>query len=1742
MIFDIIKLIIKITKKLVKQKKKNFMSNLYNLFTSIRTGYSNVLSLFCAVLISGLFCAPSFGQILVPNTTTINETFDGMGTSTTSALPTNWKMSPAGGGLSPTWSNVANFAAVNQGASSGTPTSGGRYNFGNGTNTSDRSPGIMTSGSYASPNAIMSYFRNTNGQNIQSLTVGYTLERYRINTALASVSFSYSLDGSNWIAVSGGDIASSSLPTGTLSWATNFNPTGTPSTTNPGIVTLSNISITGLSIPTNGDFYLRWNLITTGGNSQAIAVDNFSLSATFGAPTPTINVTGTLSKFYSNDGIGSEVQSVSVSGNNLTNNITIGPLSGYEFSTSSTGPFNSTVTLNQSGGTVATTTVFARLPSTSLVGSYSGNIDFVSSPATTVQRSVTGQVYSNGTSLTTGNIVTLRVGESGGGALSTNSAPVFIDEYTTNGVFVQSIAMPFKTNSGNRKFSISGTSTTEGFLNLSPDGQYLSFGGYDAIAGTVGISSTTSSSVNRVVARVTQNGVINTTTTITDGFNGGSIRSAATVDGNAFWTGGAGTGGTRYVTLGGTTSVLVSGAPTNTRGTAIYNSQLYASSGSAPYVGVNTVGPGLPTTLGAGTTTLSTGGDLKNPNGFVFGDIDDNGTPDVLYVADSDSGIVKFSNNSGTWTKRGMLKNPTGRASFGLGIQVSGGNRILFICLGTSSTPATEIYKFTDVSGATSNITSNGVDILTACGSPIITSPSATNVMFKGVSFAPVNVPTPTIQHTFTTPASTVSQGTSEAIYAVELNITDGNALLTGMTVQTSGAYLGSDFTNFKLVLSTNSTYDLSDPVLSTISTSTGPGQTLAFTGLGQNLPVNTTRYLFVVASASGCASVGNTVEITSTPLTNITYSNPASVKNGTPTAGSSVTTAVGILDNVTSFTAVGGQPTVQLSWTNPACITEVVIVAHTAPITGTPSGSYTGNTNYLGSGSAFPGGGRVVYVGGASPQTITGLTLNQLYYFKAFVKFNTNYSPGVQVTATPTLVNIYSRASGISHSGAIWSLSPTGTPQTLSAIGGMSVSRGLVIQSGDTVNLSQSGGAVLCRELIVQNGAVFKTNLTTNTYLSVYGDVTNNGIIGTGDVTVNTICLNVEGTSVFFKGNGVTDFNVIRKNTATNATTTLYFQSNVNVRATSTSGLYNNFANSKLNTVISTGKTLNVLGDVGLDGFNGTEASERSGNIINNGNFYVGGTLFLRNNNATAGYGCAFSTGTGSYTQVGNLLTDLSLGQGTNVNLSSTSKMDVFGTVTVTSGTLSSNGSIVLKSTGSSTARIANSAGTISGSITSERYIPSTGWHLTGTVLSGQTITDWRDDMWTQGPMPGVHTPNPGYFTSSLYSYDDSNDDAIPYSAQTTKGWVVPTTSSIDAYKGYRVWINTGSILDNTGTYVMEPSPITLNYSGVGSYSGWNLVMNPHLSAVNTTGFTWGSNVQQTVVIWNPVTNSYQYTGQLGGLTGVTLNNSITPIASGQAFFVKCTAPSTLTIPQSAKATTSGSFFRTATEQSSPNALEIRIKNVISEFDATLFQFVDGSEYGYETSYDASKVMNPGLNVYTKINGDNYAINAIPSGDESVIVGLGYSTRMPGIHGFQFDGLNILNGYNQVYLRDLMNGTITEITSSDTYSFNTEAGEFGDRFEIIFTNSVTAIEDIKVNESVKIYPNPVFSDEVTVNTLDNSGDINVVVTDIIGRVVINKFFNRGEEIKFNKPSRSGQYFVKVKTPKTTVTKTLSVK
>lgn len=222
--------------------------------------------------------APRSHALSVVNSSAVTENFDSMGT-TSNTPTTGWRVSPQNGGASPTW--AAGITTLTQQASSGSPATGGRYNWGS--TSSERAIGFMTSGSYASPSSVMGAITNNSGSTISALSVSYSIERYRRNSAAASVQFFYSTDGSTWTAVTAGDVAASSLPTGSNTYG--FNP---PNLT----VNVSAFSITGLSVADGAVIYLRWNMNTTGGNSQGIGLDDVSITPTFLALAPEIAVSG----------------------------------------------------------------------------------------------------------------------------------------------------------------------------------------------------------------------------------------------------------------------------------------------------------------------------------------------------------------------------------------------------------------------------------------------------------------------------------------------------------------------------------------------------------------------------------------------------------------------------------------------------------------------------------------------------------------------------------------------------------------------------------------------------------------------------------------------------------------------------------------------------------------------------------------------------------------------------------------------------------------------------------------------------------------------------------------------------------------------------------------------------------------------------------------------------------------------------------------------------------------------------------------------------------------------------------------------------------------------------------------------------------------------------------------------------------------------------------------------------------
>ena len=155
-----------------------------------------------------------------------------------------------------------------------------------------------------------------------------------------------------------------------------------------------------------------------------------SVSGGSGTPTPSITASPTtLTGFTTNAGTASSAQNTTVSGSNLTADLTITAPAGYEVSADSS-VYSSSVVLAQSGGTVNGIPVYARISASAPAGAVTGNLTLSSAGATTQTVSLTGTV--NAIVLpVTANIVINQVYGGGGnsGSFYTND---FIELYNND--------------------------------------------------------------------------------------------------------------------------------------------------------------------------------------------------------------------------------------------------------------------------------------------------------------------------------------------------------------------------------------------------------------------------------------------------------------------------------------------------------------------------------------------------------------------------------------------------------------------------------------------------------------------------------------------------------------------------------------------------------------------------------------------------------------------------------------------------------------------------------------------------------------------------------------------------------------------------------------------------------------------------------------------------------------------------------------------------------------------------------------------------------------------------------------------------------------------------------------------------------------------------------------------------------------------------------------------------------------
>jgi hypothetical protein len=343
----------------------------------------------------------------------------------------------------------------------------------------------------------------------------------------------------------------------------------------------------------------------------------------------------------------------------------------------------------------------------------------------------------------------------------TSSASQAVDlvDYGTNGTpSGYSVALPTADSGGTHSLTESGGALNDGLLTDSADGQSLIATGYDAIPGVASITS--AANTPRTVAIVSPTGVVDTSTSLTDGTTeANNFRSSTTaVTGGNIYTGSG--GGTGITTDGGTSSTYLTGdkvhevqVANNQSG----NPQLYESTTK----NIFSVGTGLPTSGSPTTVALLASPNLPanfGPDQFALVTLGSGPNPDTLYVADGSNGatagdpnaVEKYSLESGVWTATGSVTVPL---AVGLAVSVSGGVASIYATGATTSSAGnnTVLYGITDHSGFGGTLSGTATTLATA--------PTGTD--FKGLAFAPM----------------TPGTGTPEAPYVLILPVATAAAL-----------------------------------------------------------------------------------------------------------------------------------------------------------------------------------------------------------------------------------------------------------------------------------------------------------------------------------------------------------------------------------------------------------------------------------------------------------------------------------------------------------------------------------------------------------------------------------------------------------------------------------------------------------------------------------------------------------------------------------------------------------------------------------------------------------------------------------------------------------------------------------------------------------------------------------------------------------------------------------------------------
>jgi hypothetical protein len=216
--------------------------------------------------VTGTGVLPDFVSLTAFNTPAA-ENFDSMGNTQAATIPVGYGVQNG--------DTAAIATTTSEQASSGSPSAGAAYNWGQ--STSERALGLMYSGGYSGKSIIVKV-RNNTGSSVSNIGIAFTYEQYRQNTATQTFKLQYSTSlTSGWTDVAGGGFTNMVSPAGGSAY--NFTT----------LIASQNVNINyapSSAVANGSDVYFRWILNGTT-SSAGVGVDNISIQA---CQAPTLGV------------------------------------------------------------------------------------------------------------------------------------------------------------------------------------------------------------------------------------------------------------------------------------------------------------------------------------------------------------------------------------------------------------------------------------------------------------------------------------------------------------------------------------------------------------------------------------------------------------------------------------------------------------------------------------------------------------------------------------------------------------------------------------------------------------------------------------------------------------------------------------------------------------------------------------------------------------------------------------------------------------------------------------------------------------------------------------------------------------------------------------------------------------------------------------------------------------------------------------------------------------------------------------------------------------------------------------------------------------------------------------------------------------------------------------------------------------------------------------------------------------